>query len=110
MSLHSLLVQTCSVEKPTFTKDTSGGPVPGYSVVETDIPCSIQSQGGKAVFKFGERMIYITHRFFFDRDVGVKRGYRLKDAEGLYYVIHNYSEVAGRGELWVADAVLQFDG
>jgi len=109
MSLSSLLINLCSIEKPSFTRDDAGGPVPSYSLVAQNVPCSIQARGGKALFQFGARQIFVTHRFYFDNDVGIKRGYRLKDPSGQYYIVHNFSEMAGRHVLWIADVTLQLD-
>lgn len=110
MSLHGLLINSCSIERPIFLKDTAGGPITSsFQTIATDIATSIQARGGRAIFMFAGRQIFITHRFYFDADVGIKRGDRLKDPVGQYYIVHNYSEMAGRGVLWIADVTLQLD-
>lgn len=109
MSLSSLLINSCSIERPTFSRDTAGGPVSSYKLISPNIATSIQPRGGKAMFMFAGRQIFISHRFYFDADVGIKRGDRLKDPSGQYYIVHNYSEMAGRHVLWIADVTLQLD-
>ena len=109
MSLSSLLNSVCTIEKPVYTKDAAGGPVPSYTTLASLVACTIQATSGSASFKFGQRQIFITHRIYFDRDVGIKRGYRVKDAIGQYYVVYAYGELAGRSFLWRADVTLQLD-
>lgn len=104
LSLSTFELQTVRVERPRYTRDASGGGVQQFFEVSPEpIPCSIQPCGGGSPYFFGQRQTTNTHHVYFDEDPQLQRGDRLKDQDGVYYIVNNFENIAGRSEIWVAE-------
>jgi len=104
MSLASLTSgYSATLQKPTVSQDTSGGPVREPFVdVLTGIACDLQPAGSTTVLAYAQRQIRVTHQVYLTRDVAAKTGWRFLFA-GKKYVVKGYQNEAGRSRLWVAD-------
>ena len=107
ISINKFELQTIIVQRPSHTKDSSGGAVKTWTTVGGPYPCNIQGKGGRSAHFFGQFQTLSTHSIYFDVDPGVTRADRLKDQDNNYYLVDNVANVAGRSQLWEVNATIQ---
>lgn len=101
ISIGNFKTDYVTVQKVTYVKDDSGGAKQTYTNVNAvPIFCNIQPAGGSTKRFFGQRQTTNSHFIYFDENPGVERGYRLQDQHGVYYMVENFEDIAGRGELY----------
>lgn len=74
MAIEDFYTGTANVLRSTPTKDASGGPLTGYTVIYAAIPVRIEDLGGGQSIRQGQFVIVATHRVFMDSPGDILNG------------------------------------
>lgn len=61
MSLQSLLNDTATLQRPTSTKDSSGGFTNSYVAVDSDVDCKVEDLSANDVMAYMKRDMIVSH-------------------------------------------------
>ncbi len=100
MSIDTLLVHSCDVEKATTsTRDASGGIVDSVWTVEyTGIACQAEPVGAGAEAVFAQAGFKVTHQVV-TMQTGIKAGRRLNFHDGLYLRVRSVETIRTQGNI-----------
>ncbi len=89
MSLESMLRSTCTLQRPTTTKDEAGGRSLTFASVsgQSGVGCDVQPAGSSVIFRFMQQAIVCSHTIFVARDIAARAGDRVAVGDRLFLVI-----------------------
>ncbi len=76
-----------TLERATWTKDSSGAAVATWSVVRSDLAARIQPQAGTIGVEQDRRLTRVTHRVYLAEDVAIDHNDRVVAGEVIYRVL-----------------------
>lgn len=97
MSLQSLLSSdSATLERPTITKDSSGGSVRSWTTVDSDVAGRIEDLSAKDQLAYMQKSMVVTHYFTTQNGNG-RNGDRWLTSDSRYLLIQGSMKVRGMG-------------
>lgn len=89
MSLRSMLRTTGTLERPTTTKDSSGGRSDSFATVSgaSGVRCDIQSASASIQREYETRQMHVTHSVYFASDIGAREQDRFTSNSRTFLVM-----------------------
>jgi len=81
-----MLRTTCTVQRRSAMKGTSGGQTLSWEAIATDEPCDIQSSSGRVFMDYQVRGMRVTHTVYFARDMAIQATDRIVSGSRTFKV------------------------
>lgn len=75
--LSHLMFTTVDVQRPTYSKGTSGGIKESWSTVYDDKPANVQPVSASWLVQYAQRKIDVSHTVYFDSNPTIQVGDRI---------------------------------
>ena len=96
------LPHTITIERPTYTKDRTGGPVPTWAVLQRNVRCYAQPRRAFEITQFAKQNQFVLWTFYLQTDVAVTISDRILFGTKTIGIT-GYRDMAGRGRWYAID-------